>query len=342
VTRMNPLEHDFWNDLVTASEGYSFFHSSNWAKVLNESYGYSPVYIGSAGESSFRTLVPAMEVRSILTGTRGVSLPFTDYCNPIGGPENELQNAFDFLVDYGRRAHWRYVELRGLKYFEKDVPGYNAFYHHELQLTEDEESMASAFEDYTRRNIKKAERLGLVAEFSKTLDAVKEFYRLHCMTRKLHGMPPQPFSFFRNVHEYVIAKGFGVVVLVKYEGRNIAGAVFFHLGEQVIFKYSASDRRYQSLRPNNILVWAAINRFAKNGYKSLSFGRTEMSGEGLRRFKNSWGAREEIIKYYHYDLAKNSFVTLARDKTEAYDRIFNKMPVPLLRITGALLYRHMG
>jgi len=79
LEQVNPLGHSRWNDLVTESEGYSFFHSSCWARVLNESYGYRPSYFAAIGDRSIHTLMPVMEVRSFLTGLRGVSLPFTDY-----------------------------------------------------------------------------------------------------------------------------------------------------------------------------------------------------------------------------------------------------------------------
>ena len=31
------------------------------------------------------------------------------------------------------------------------------------------------------------------------------FYALHCMTRKKHGVPPQPFAFVAHFHRHVMS-----------------------------------------------------------------------------------------------------------------------------------------
>ena len=76
----NPLDCAWWDELLRNSPGAGFFHSSPWARVLHEAYGYEPCYLASVEDSRFTALLPCMEVRSPITGKRGVSLPFTDYC----------------------------------------------------------------------------------------------------------------------------------------------------------------------------------------------------------------------------------------------------------------------
>jgi hypothetical protein len=83
LDRLNPLTIPDWDALVLNTPGTGFFHTSAWCRVLSESYGYKPVYFAEIEGDRFRTLVPMMEIDSFLTGKRGVSLPFTDYCDPI-------------------------------------------------------------------------------------------------------------------------------------------------------------------------------------------------------------------------------------------------------------------
>jgi len=339
---INPLTYPHWNDLVTTAGNYSFFHSVNWARVLHETYGYKPIYFSIIENGKLLTLIPVMKVVSMLTGTRGVSLPFTDYCDPVMAAGSNPEDALNCLIEYGRRDGLKYIELRGQRYCSQDTPEYASYYHHTLPLTADEEQIAAGFKRFTIKNIRKASSSGVDVTTHTTLDAMKDFFAMHCKIRKLHGVPPQPFSFFRKIHEHVISKGQGTLFLASYEGKFIAGGIFCHFGDQVIFKYSASERQYQSLRANNMLIWTAIRRYAKEGYKSMSFGRTDMNAEGLREFKKAWGTREQIINYYYYDLGKDSFVTHRPRLSETYSRIFNKLPIPLLKIAGTLLYRHVG
>jgi lipid II:glycine glycyltransferase (peptidoglycan interpeptide bridge formation enzyme) len=106
------------------------------------------------------------------------------------------------------------------------------------------------------------------------------------MTRKEHGLPPQPFHFFKKIHDHIISKNLGVVVLASFDRENVAGAIYFHIGEKAVFKYGASDKKFQHLRANNLVMWEAIKWYSQNGYRSLCFGRTEPENQGLLQFKS--------------------------------------------------------
>jgi hypothetical protein len=46
----------------------------------------------------------------------------------------------------------------------------------------------------------------------------------------------------------------------------------------LIYKYSASDPAYWRLRPNNLLLWRAIQWACENGYHTFDMGRTDLAG----------------------------------------------------------------
>jgi len=298
---INPLEYPGWDDLLLTNDQSTFFYTSAWARVLHESYKYKPIYFTSIDNGKLSALIPVMEVKSFITGKRGVSLPFTDYC-----------------------------QTPSVSYFG-----------HTVDLTSDEKKMLGKFRSSTKRNIKKAIKEGVKVEICHSLESVREFYRLNCITRKNHGLPPQPYIFFKKVHEHIISKKKGLVVLASNLRKTIAGAVFFHFGEKAIFKYGASDSNCHHLRPNNVVMWEAVKYFSGNGFTSISFGRTEPENEGLLQFKRGWGVKEESINYYKYDLMKDSFVAEKPQIKSSYG-YFRIMPSPILRFTGNILYRHVG
>jgi lipid II:glycine glycyltransferase (peptidoglycan interpeptide bridge formation enzyme) len=170
---------------------------------------------------------------------------------------------------------------------------------------------------------------------------VDAFYRLNCATRRHHGLPPQPHSFFEKIFDHVISRQKGFVALGTHAGRAVAGAVFFHFKGQCIYKYGASDIAARHLRPNNLVMWAAIKWACRSGMTDFHFGRTEPGNQGLLQFKRGWGASEEELSYYKYDLKKNRFLSNKSGPKSSY-RVFKMMPEPLLRLTGNLLYRHVG
>ena len=387
--------------MLLRTPGATFFHSSAWAGVLAESYGYTPFYFTVMEEDRLRALVPLMEVNSFITGKRGVSLPFTDSCGPILEEGIEFQDLFARIIEYGQAQGWKYIELRGGEEYSRSqesvirsqerptrnassirnphsefrnfmstsnlqpVPGtrhpatvrssltgnpepatrncpYITYYTHTLELTKGEKALHSGLHDSTRRNIRKAEKEKVEVRIEKTGDALKEFCRLNRLTRREHGLPPQPYHFFEKVHRHIISEKKGFIALAYFQDRAIAGNMYFHFGDRAVYKYGASDKAYQHLRANNLVMWEAIRWFAGKGFKSLCFGRTERENEGLRQFKAGWGAEETQVHYFRYDLRQNAFVPGKEKGEPPYATLFRATPAPILNAIGSLLYRHMG
>ena len=68
-----------------------------------------------------------------------------------------------------------------------------------------------------------------------------------------------------------------------------------------------------------------------------------MENVGLRRFKQGWGTKEYLIKYFKYDLTTDSLIKNNADNMNLMLRfVFSKMPVPISRNLGTLLYKHFG
>ena len=89
-------------------------------------------------------------------------------------------------------------------------------------------------------------------------------------------------------------------------------------------------------------MWHAIQSYARQGYHSLDFGRTSTTAEGLRRFKLGFGAQEERIDYLRYDCRQSRFVPIEDEAFGWYNSFMGRMPLSLLRMLGAALYRHLG
>ena len=341
---VNPSEQKDWNEVLCRNPGSSFFHTLAWAEVLRESYHYEPLYFTIRNQAVLEALLPVMEVDSALTGKRGVSLPFTDYCEPIVSDAAQFQELFTAAVAFGKKQGWRYLELRGgERFFPNEEPS-ECHYGHTLDLADGKKgtNLFSLFSDTTRRNIKKAEKQNLDVVISASPDAVKEFCRLNAVTRRDHGLPPQPRRFFQCIYDHILSQGLGFIVLASFRGTAIAANVYFNFGDQLLYKYGASDRAFQHLRASNLVMWEAIKWGCEHGYRTLCFGRTEPGNEGLRKFKAGWGARERLIKYYRYDLRKDVFVKTPTVVKPSYQKIFSNLPIPVLNLLGNILYRHMG
>jgi hypothetical protein len=337
---VDPSGQKDWNELLSRTPGSSFFHTSAWAEVLRESYHYEPLFFTIRKQAALEALLPVMEVDSPLTGKRGVSLPFTDYCEPIASGAAQFQDLFAEAVALGKKRRWRYLELRGGETFFNKAEPSEWHYAHTLDLGK--MGVYSYFSDSNRRNIKKAEKQNLDVSISASPDALQTFCRLNALTRRHHGLPPQPRRFFQCVHDRILSRNMGLIVLASLRGTAIAANVYFTFGDQILYKYGASDRAFQDLRASNLVMWEAIKWGCDRGYRTLCFGRTEPDNEGLRKFKTGWGARERLIKYYRFDLQKGAFIKTPMIINPLFRKIFSKLPIPALNMLGSILYRHMG
>jgi CelD/BcsL family acetyltransferase involved in cellulose biosynthesis len=342
ISILNPIDYLDWDALLLTADRATFFHTSAWARVLSESYGYKPLYFSIIEDGKLAGLIPVMEINSILTGTRGVSLPFTDICHPLADRPAVFQALMERLTQYGQSAGWNHFEIKGGRAFlGKTTPSSAEHLTHILKLGPDENVLQETFRESTRRNIRNAEKAGVEVTLSHTREAIESFYRLHCLTRRRHGLPPQPWSFFSRIHENVVAAGNGFVVMAVHAGKTVAAAVYFMFRDRALFKFGASDRSHQHLRANNLVMWEAIRWLCRNGFRSLHLGRTETKNHGLLQFKQGWRAREGRVVYYRLNLIENVFSAQSSGVSSSY-QVCKILPIPVLKLAGILLYRHMG
>ena len=335
----NPLADPGWDDLILTHPGATFFHSTAWARVLHATYRAAPCHLVRRGEFHLRDLLPVMEMRSPLTGRRGVSLPFTDQCDPLLHEDTGADDAFARVCQAGMERGWVFWEGRG----DWGVSGPSvSHWGHDLKLDRDPDRVFDRFSPAVRRAIRKAEKEGLSVRTETTPESMRAFFELHCQTRRKHGVPPQPVEFFENIQREVLAKEAGFVALASLRNRPVAASVFFHFGSKAIYKFGASDSAFLALRGNNLVMFEAIRWLSRHGIEQLDFGRTSKSNEGLRRFKAGFGAAEREIHTCRYDFRMQQWIG-GRDQAQGWhNRVFGWMPLPLLRLAGRLLYRHLA
>lgn len=341
VRLVNPLELVNWDDSIKGLPGVRFFHTQAWTRVLHETYGYRPSYHALVVAGQMQALLPLMEVDSWATGRRGIALPFTDDIEPLCATPQYFGELFSAVTSFARSRRWKYLELRGGKKWLPKAPCSTSFFHHTLDLSPGENTLFANCDGSIRRAVRKAERGELEVEFSQSMECMREFYGLLCLTRRRHGVPPQPFSFFANIQRHVLQLGQGWVIVARKGPLPIAAGIFFHFGKEAIYKFGASDETHQHLRANNLVMWRAIQRYTAEGAMKLDFGRTSLANEGLRTFKRNWGTEEGEIGYIRVD-ARGGY-EIAPDMAGGWhNALFRSLPSPISRLAGALLYRHIA
>jgi len=342
VQLLNPRNDPAWDALLLRSGDNSFFHTAGWARVLEESYGFKPLYIARSEGGQLSLLMPMMEVPSLFRGRRGVCLPFTDRCAPLALEPGTVVDAVRESIDYGKKQGWRSIEWRDDNFGPLGASASNTYLTHEITLRKSETELFGGLRAGNRRNVRKALRGGVSVRIERSEKALKSFYRLNCLTRKRHGLPPQPYIFFKKVHEYIFSLDLGRIFSAHFAGRVIAAAVFFNFGNEALFKYGASEMDRRRLRPNNLIMWEALKWHNQRDFARLSLGRTEPRDLGLLRYKRAWGGEERPLRYFRYDLGKDDYLSGLPTEGDSLRHLLSKTPSWISRILGRLFYRHFG
>ncbi len=336
---MNPPDQT-WMEFLSRKADSMIFHHPAWIQLIADSYGYRPFIVGIRGEEGRYTAgIPVMEINSPLTGRRWVSLPFSDFCSPLYENDEERAQLAGEVLSLAKAENVHSVELRG------DYPQHPALVtdsdcvFHVLGLEPDHESVFARLHEMHRRNIKIARQKGVQIVRGDSQEHLKEFYNMHLLTRRRQGVPVQPWKFFRGLGR-LFEQRLGFLLLAYIEQRCVAGAVFLHWQKTLTYKYGASLPDDLQARPNNLIMWSAIQWGCENGFEVMDFGKTDLANTGLRTFKSRWGAREFRLPYTY--LAPHEKKVSNGRLGNVLSRVIQMSPPQVCRILGELLYRHFG
>jgi predicted N-acyltransferase len=346
--RIQPLLDDRWNRFVNAHERASVFHSSAWLSALQQTYGYEPVaYTTNSRSSDLDNAVVFCRVDSWITGRRLVSLPFSDHCDPLVDDPKQLKNLFAILDEEVRRGALKYVELRPLRVLTETGSLFQSVDSHYLHIIDLRPDLDTLFKNChmssTRRKIRRAAREQLTYHDGNSESLLDAFYRLLVLTRRRHGIPPQPKLWFRN-----LIRSFGPAVKIRLaakDGRPIAAILTILHGETLFYKYGCSDHQFKSLGGTHLLIWRSIQEAKQQGLLKFDLGRSALAQGGLITFKDRWGAERSQLTYSRFTRSSESpayYPPSTRIGTQLLRCLSSCSPAWVATRAGSLLYKHIG
>lgn len=289
-------------------------------------------------------------VRSRITGSRLVSLPYADHCALLDNASSGLAQALlTSLRDLLENLRVRSAELRPpapLPHAARELPrAESTFFWHVLDLAPDLPALRAALHrNSIHRKIRRAEREGLRCEAGRSAQLLRAFYELLLRTRRRHRVPPHPERWFKN-----LTACFGDALCIwvaRFGERPVAAILTLRHGETVVFKYGCSDERFHPLGGVPLLLWRAIEDARSQGLRWFDLGRSAPEAAGLITFKSRWGARRHDLTYARFALRpadldqrglgpETAGAPLAR-------RLLSVLPEPLFRAAGSFAFRHLG
>jgi len=346
VYSIDPLQDRRWEELIKAHASASIFHTVGWLEALHRTYRYKPVLFTTspAGQALTNGIV-FCRIKSYLTGSRLVSVPFADHCCPLTRSSSELAELLIYLQRARQEEKYKYFELRALGCRAQEIEASlgltnsQSFIYHELDLRPDLETLFRGFHrSCVQRKIRRAEQEALSYQQGTADDLLAQFYRLLVLTRRRHGLPPQPLSWFRNLRDCL-----GIAFKVHVASRDcqpIASILTLRHKDTVVYKYGCSDARFHNLGAMPFLFWKMMVEAKAPGLQFFDLGRSDREDQGLITFKEHLGATRSDLNYYRFPAQFAATGNFRR--TDSARKIFSHLPNSLLRAAGYLLYRHVG
>ena len=192
----------------------------------------------------------------------------------------------------------------------------------------------------SKNMVRRAERSGVQIVEAVNKADLKAFYLLYRETMKKLGSPPQPYKFFERIWDFFYPQNL-LMPLVSYEGRYIAGGLFFLHNHIIHHAYGCSLKEYLRLAPNDLIQWYIINWGNEHGFSCLDFGRTR-ENEGTILFKKRWGS-EPVKMPYFYKFYKKRLNQRQEIQYKWLSRLWSKyMPEFVANSIGPWIIKQVG
>ncbi len=327
----------------------NFYFDAEWLDFLTSLYHYKLFQLTTTDSNGRITgLLPLCYMQSPLTGRRLVSLPFSDYCPLLAEDEKSANNLVDQALELAKKKGVRYLELRTgsneILAGRQELTSSNLYARWLVPLEADPDNVWTRLRPTARRKIKKARSAGVQFRVAERREEMREYYRLHLLTRtKKHGMPSQSLSFFLGLWDRFAEEGKIRLEFAEYEGKAISAHITAYYGKTARYMYGASDEQYNELAASYLITWESIVWGCQHNCQELDLGRTAYDNAGLMQFKRSLGAVEEPSPYYYYPAMQGLATTSETSrKYQLLTTCWRHLPLQISAPLGGYLYKHLG
>lgn len=333
-------DSDAWSDLVEQHSSATLYHRKEWIELLARCYGFAIFVAGVYRQGELLSACALARAKNPFS-KRFVSLPFSDTCVPLARLTNEADTLPNILATQGFKGFS--YEIRGLSASHPWV-NVSCFQEWTLDLNRPRAALQRALETNFKRNLKQSSTQSVELERGASIGLLKRFYALQLETRRRLGLPPQPWRFFRMVHEVFTRNGQLEIWIAHAKGKDEAAAVFLRDKGTIYFKWGAR-RTVSAQAPsgaNHLLLWSAVETFAGQA-DILDLGRTDSRNEGLNRFKRGLGGRSRPLPYAFYPRVRGEPSSeVLHGRRALLASLWRRFPLPVTQLVGAAIYRYLG
>jgi FemAB-related protein (PEP-CTERM system-associated) len=302
--------------------------------VFADAFGHEPVYLIAREGGVITGVLPMVQIKSLLFGRTLTSLPFVNYGGVMADGPEIARALVDEAHEDARRRKCSHVELRHVAAQFPDLP---CKQHKVSMRLATGPGMWEALDRKVRNQIRKAEKSGLVVERGGEA-LVGDFYDVFARNMRDLGTPVYSRRLFEQVMRVFPDRA--QIHVVRLNGMAIAAGLTYRTPQMVQLPWASSLRSYNTLCPNVLLYWDAIQFAHESGAGVFDMGRSTPN-EGTFKFKAQWGAESVPLHWEYQLMAEGELpnVSPANPKYQFAIALWQKLPLAVTLRVGPMIVR---
>jgi FemAB-related protein (PEP-CTERM system-associated) len=327
-----------WDAFVRGDSQGTFFHLSGWRRLVGDVLGHTPFYLYVERAGQIEGVLPLARIRSWLFGDALISLPHLVYGGPLAQTDEAMNALVNYSIELAEDLGVGHIELRNQNSTVGDWVTGTKYATFRKSLDPDPEKNFLAIPRKQRAVVRKGIQLGLQAEID---ESTNRLYSAMLVCKRNLGTP-----FFGPRWLREIKKEFGddaEITTITHEGQTVCSVMSFRYGDEILPYYGGGGELARTLKGNDFMYWAVMERACKEGVKIFDYGRS-MEGSGAYRFKKHWGFEPEPL-HYQYRLVDSSSLPDLNPANPRYRRlidIWKRLPLSIAGTIGPPLARRLG
>ncbi|MCH8083922.1 MAG: GNAT family N-acetyltransferase [Myxococcales bacterium] len=339
-----------WDAFVEAEPAGQLGHAAAWARVMQEAYGLTPVYLEARNEQeAIVGILPLVRFRGLGAELELVSMPFLDSGGILARDPAAKQALLDTALGLAREHRTSALELREIAVDGGTNGAVDGAEGPEqtrvdlvLALESDEDAQWRALPAKVRNQTRKAEIEGLSIAPRNHARLLADFYQPFCRNMRDLGSPVHAERFFS-----ASAEAFGDrlrFIVTRLGEKPVGGLVAIDFAGAVTAPWASTLRQERHRCPNNQIYWEALRWAIERGAREFDFGRSPIGG-GTYRFKRGWGAKERPLAWRRLSPTGDRLAAKAAGDSALLRRlsvIWSRLPVSLTKRLGPHLRRRIS
>jgi len=292
-----------WDEFVSRYSDLIFYQSL-WSDVLRRGLGGHPLYFYLKEGGEIVAGLPAILFNFKILKILYASIP---YGNLVG--DRSSFEEFGSLLDGEFRR-------RGIDQVRVTESPFSVSYRpssfkplsatcHLLDLGgASKEGIWGGYKKYVRRDIRRAQRGGIVIRRGTSREDVRVVYELYLTSMERNkAMAKYPFRWFEALYEVMARTNRGAFLIAEMNHVPAAAVVLIFSSTSTHYFHNGSRSEFLKHCPNELLIHYSLEEAIEKKHGSFDFMGSDSNDLSLIRFKEKWGSRSlDILTYvkdYH-------------------------------------------